>query len=190
VHGSIEAFASDVDARRAAALAGQLPAPVGEVVFQYLGLFRPAKRALTWTRARKLIEELATAIADGCIHRRGRDWAAPPEAWRAAMLQMVETRDKLTLPLKNHNYLAEILAGDANRTEGRAERELEEARRTNVRRSPSPQPPPQMGEGDTQRIDVTRSWVAAENATRARLLNLPHMTEQEENEFIGRQQRC
>ncbi len=127
---SAESYAGDADARATLVLAAELPGEIGAVAIRYLGLFRPGKNALRWDRARRLLEELAPMIKAGSVTRDGREWPAPPAAWRAAMQQMLDKRGAgLELPLKSHGYLLEILKGTANRAEAAQERATEEARR-------------------------------------------------------------
>lgn len=123
---SLDAVLADEAARAAVAAALKLPAPLGDLILRYLAFFRPEKRALTWDRAARLLTELQAAIAGGQVERHGRAWAAPHEAWRAALEQMIESRDRLTLPLKSHGYLYEIVAGLANKAQGVAEKKHEQ----------------------------------------------------------------
>jgi hypothetical protein len=126
---ALEAALTDAAAREAVAVALKLPAPLGGLLLQYIGLFRPAKRSLSWSRVTKLLTELQTLIKAGEIERNGRAWVAPQSHWQAALEQMLNRRDKLSLPLANHGYLLEILAGMANKSEARAEAEAMEAKR-------------------------------------------------------------
>lgn len=126
---AIEAALTDDDARRAVAVALKMPAPLGDLILRYIGLFRPAKRALSWAHAAKLLTELLGPIQAGRVERNGRTWAAPAEAWKAAIEQMLAQRDRLTLPLKTHGYLFEIIAGQANKAEAQAESKAEETKR-------------------------------------------------------------
>lgn len=124
----IEAALADDAARQAVAAALKLPAPLGDLLLRYIALFRPEKRALSWPRAAQLLGELCEAIKRGQVERDGRAWAAPLEAWRAALEQMVNQRDTLTLPLKSHGYLYKIIAAQANRAEGHQEQRTERQR--------------------------------------------------------------
>lgn len=125
----IEAALADDAARQAVAAALRLPAPLGELLLRYIALFRPTKRALSWDRAAKLLDELSAPIRAGQVERNGRIWAAPQESWRAALEEMLERRDKLTLPLKSHGYLFEIVAGFAAKGEARIEQQAETDKR-------------------------------------------------------------
>lgn len=123
---AIEAALTDDAARRAVAAAFKMPAPLGDLILRYIGLFRAPKRALSWDRAARLIDELLASIQAARVERHGRTWAAPLDAWTAALTEMLDRRDKLTLPLKGHGYLFEIVAAQANKTEAHAERKTEE----------------------------------------------------------------
>lgn len=137
---SIEAALTDDAARVAVAAALRLPAPLGDLILRYLALFRPDKRALSWDRAARLLTELLEPIHAAQLERNGRVWPAPLEAWRMALEQMLDKRDTLTLPLKSHGYLFEIVAGAASRAEGGAERKREQAaQRRDGARNTAPQ---------------------------------------------------
>lgn len=129
---SLDVLLSNDGAREAITAALQLPAPLGKLLIQYLGLFRPKERDLSFDRVAKLLGELLPMINDGHIERGGRAWPAPLPAWKEALEQMLVTRDKLQLPMKSHGYLLEIIAGMGSRVEAAAEerREQERQRRT------------------------------------------------------------
>ncbi|MDI3259684.1 MAG: hypothetical protein QJR02_08310 [Sinobacteraceae bacterium] len=125
-------FLVDQEARRFADLISELPPALPRLVLEYLHLFHPAQRVLTWPRALRLLEPLAAAIRRGQVERHGRAWAAPSAAWRAAIEQMLTQRaaGKLRLPLRDHAYLFEIIAASQARVEADREQQLEERRRT------------------------------------------------------------
>lgn len=132
---AIEAALTDDDARRAVAAALKMPAPLGDLVLRYIGLFRAPKRALSWDRAARLIEELLAPMQAGRIERHGRVWAAPLEAWKAALTEMLDRRDKLQLPLKSHGYLFEVVSAQANKSEAQTEAKAEEQKRSRPHRN-------------------------------------------------------
>lgn len=120
----LEVLLADRSAREAVAAALGLPAGLGERLLRYLGLFRPRERALSWDRAARLLGELNEAVSAAQIERDGRTHPAPVEYWKAAIDQMLDNRDKLSLPLKSHGYLYEIIAGLGQRAgEKRAARQ-------------------------------------------------------------------
>ena len=125
---SPEAFLGEAEAQRALLLAFKVPSPLAASLHQYLRLFRPEQRALTARRVETLLAELLPMIEAGRVERRGRLWPAPLEAWRAALDEMVGKRDRLTLPLKSHGYLLEILVGHADKAEGAVETKREQDR--------------------------------------------------------------
>lgn len=119
-----------VEAAREAVLAALLlPAPLGKLLIAYLALFRPAKRQLSWERVASLFADLALPMAEGKIQRRGRIWPARLDYWRAALEEILAKRDKLTLPLKSHGYLFEIIVGYGERAEKAGEQLREQARK-------------------------------------------------------------
>lgn len=154
---SLDALVASEGAREAVMLALQLPAPLGKRLIQYLALFRPLKRELSFERVASLLGELLPDIERAQIHRNGRDWAAPQVAWTAAIEVVLAARDagKLQLPLKSHGYLYEVIAGQVDRMEAKAETDREYRRQQGEgwRRSdefvaageaakPAPDPPP------------------------------------------------
>ncbi len=95
----------------------------GRRLIRYVALFRPAQRQLSWDRVASLLGELLDMIKDGKVERHGRLWAAPETVWVTALDEILARRDegKLTLPLKSHGYLLEIITGQANKAEAAAE---------------------------------------------------------------------
>jgi hypothetical protein len=127
-YGSPDAFIADAEAQRALLLAFQLPASLAAPMQQYLRLFRPPQRALTSRRIETLLAELIPLITAAKIERRGRVWPAPVDAWRTALEEMINKSDRLTLPLKSHGYLLEILTGYASAAEAKTETKREQER--------------------------------------------------------------
>lgn len=108
----IEAGFVDGDGKQLASLlAGTTPA-VGRAAIAYLGLFKPAKSRLSNARAVKLCAELLALIdADDVAadERTGQRRKTVPAVWVAGIEQMLTMRDRLTLPVANHNYLRKIV---------------------------------------------------------------------------------
>ena len=127
-------FSHEHDQRALARLAS-VSIPLGGRVLQYLALFTPPKQRLTAAKKIKLILQLLPDLERGAISWKGRDWAAPREAWAMAIDQMLAARDaqRLELPMKGHGYLYAILAGMADRFEGQAEQQREQQLRTGPR---------------------------------------------------------
>jgi hypothetical protein len=105
-------------------------APLGKRLIAYLGLFRPAQRQLTMDRVAKILKEISPSIRDRQIVRNGRAWAIPLESWTWGLDEIVikAKTDKLTLPLKSHGYLYEMLIAAADKVEAKAEQESENRR--------------------------------------------------------------
>lgn len=108
---SVEVLLADKSARAAVASAFSLPAPLGDRVLRYIALFRPGSRALAWDRAERLIAEIAEMVNAAQISRNGQIYPAPVESWKAAFDAILDSRDRLQLPLKTHGYLLEIIVG-------------------------------------------------------------------------------
>lgn len=178
--GALLLFAADADARYCVKLAGKLPPALERSVWAYLALFQPPQRMLTWKRVRTLLPPLIAAIDAGQVERHGRAWAAPQAAWQGALDEMVDKRDKLSLPLKSHGYLFEILAGGANRTEAQAEEAREQQRRSGRQTESAPSTPVRINPA------VIKGRVEGENRVRARM-GQPPMTPDEEAAFLARQ---
>lgn len=134
---SLDVLLAHEGARAAVLAALQLPAPLGKLLVQYLAMFRPRKRQLSWERVSSLLEELRGPIAAAQIQRSGRDHAAPLEYWKEALEHMVQLRDhgKLQLPLKSHGYLLEVIAGRSEKAGAKAENARDAARASGLRTS-------------------------------------------------------
>lgn len=109
-------------------LALGFPAPLGPAILKYLALFRPGKRRLDWGRVARLLAELLPPIQQARVERNGIVLAAPVELWLGAIESMLAKRDALTLPLKSHGYLFEVVAGMAGTVVARAEKHQDEQR--------------------------------------------------------------
>ncbi len=152
---SLDVLIAIEGAREAVKVALAMPAPLGKLLVQYLSLFRPKQRALSFERVATLLGELQPMIRDGKITRNGRIWSAPQDYWQRALEEMHAKRDKLTLPLKGHGYLLAIIEGYSNKAEAQAEQQHEDrkAGRTQVggvhHSAPSPglRPPSPTGRG-------------------------------------------
>lgn len=125
---SLDVLLTHDGAREALMTALAIPAPLGKLLVQYLALFRPASRDLSFDRVATLLSELLPMIEAGQIERNHRSWVAPIPVWKEALEQIQSQRDKLQLPLKSHGYLLEIIAGMGGRAEAIAETKREEAR--------------------------------------------------------------
>ena len=120
---SADAWENDVIIREAVRFVTSLPDPIPKVILSYLSLFRPGRRALSWKKVLRLSKEIATLAAAGHIQVRGKV-ARPctPRHWATGMEQMIERRQTLSLPLKNHNYLRQVVYQLADQDDADRER--------------------------------------------------------------------
>lgn len=100
---AIEAWVEDDAARELMGLLAGLDAPLGRALVAYLGLWRPASRALSWERALRIAREVLALDADAL-------------RLAAALSQTVEQlrlkRDGGDMrPVSSHGYLKRVLAG-------------------------------------------------------------------------------
>ena len=103
-----------------------------DMALRYVGLFRPAKNALSWTRAKRLLAEIADAVEAGAVRRGGRDWPVPPAMWQEGLEIVVERfrSGALRGPPKGHAYLWEVLSTLSDRAAADEERAREERLRS------------------------------------------------------------
>lgn len=119
----IEWFLADAEHRKFAAIVAELPREVAPLVYHYLALFKTdAGRAMQIRKAVRLVTELKTMVAAGHV-QVDRRVARPcaPRLWALAVEQMIERRDRLTLPMPNHNYLKSIAWDLADKADGKRE---------------------------------------------------------------------
>lgn len=124
----LEAAMNDVAARQAVVKAFDLT-EIGSLLIRYVNLFKPAKSALSMGRLAKLLDELVPMVKAGQITRNGTIYAAPQAYWQQAIEHMLLQREKLTLPIKSHGYLLEIISGYANRADSQREKQTEQGRK-------------------------------------------------------------
>jgi len=125
------AWENDIAARETMQAIIDLPTPVAKTCLGYLSLFRPNKRALTWKKAKTLILELSALIAPGHIQVQGKPArTCPPQLWAMAMAQMVDRAASLQRPLKNHNYLRQIVYQLADQADAKQEQQVRQAEQT------------------------------------------------------------
>lgn len=125
---SLDVLLGNDGARDAVMAALEIPAPLGKLLVQYLGLFRPPTRQLSFDRVANILNELLPMIREAKIERSGRIWSAPQEYWKSAIEDMLAKRDRLTLPLKNHGYLLTIIESYSNKAEAKTEARTEAKR--------------------------------------------------------------
>lgn len=104
---------------------------LGSLALRYLRLHKPPKHRLRLEKVRALLAELLPDMQRHAIHRKGRDWAVPLDAWKAGFEAVFSAAEQgsLTLPLEGNAYLYEVLLRQADRAEGAAERDTEAQRR-------------------------------------------------------------
>ncbi|NDP58028.1 MAG: GAF domain-containing protein [Oxalobacteraceae bacterium] len=129
---SLDALVSHDAARAAIKAALELDAGLGGLVYQYLGLFRPAKNALGWDKVASVLHELNPMIASAQIQRDGQSYPAPREVWKAALATVLATRSTLTLPLKTHGYLLGIIVNNHKQQNKQLENKRDMARSGNT----------------------------------------------------------
>lgn len=89
----------------------ELPSEVQVYFLSYLSLFRPKSgSAIQLTKVERLTTDLVDLIKLRYVHVQGQvDRPSSPRIWAQAMEQMIEQAPRLTLPIKNHNYLKSIV---------------------------------------------------------------------------------
>ena len=110
---SLDALIAHEQARQSLWTLANIGGPMTQGLVRYLGLFRPAKSALSASRMATLMAELLPDIQAGQIYRNGQSYPAPVAAWAYAFNEVLAARDsgRLKTPLKSHGYLYEIIAG-------------------------------------------------------------------------------
>ncbi len=131
----VEAGLTDLSARQALKAAlDQWPAPLAPHLFAYLALFRPPHQALRWPRLARVIADLSTLVASGQVVRHHETRPATLAAWGDGLAEVLQLAGAgtLTLPLRSHGLLAEIVhrqAGQRQQREEQASRPLHPSHR-------------------------------------------------------------
>lgn len=109
---SLDSLINDADASSVLRAVLEMDAEMGKAAIRYVGLFRPAKSQLSWSRTAKLLNELLPMMKAQTAVRDGVSSPAPAEAWLHGFNETVNARDqgRLKLPLKSHGYLLEIVS--------------------------------------------------------------------------------
>ena len=109
---SLDSLINDADASSVLRAVLEMDAEMGKAAIRYIGLFRPAKSQLSWSRTAKLLNELLPMMKAQTAERDGVSHPAPAEAWLHGFNETVNARDqgRLKLPLKSHGYLLEIVS--------------------------------------------------------------------------------
>ena len=142
---SLDSLINDADASAVLRDVLEMDVEMGKAAIRYVGLFRPAKSQLSWSRTAKLLSELMPMIKAQEAVRDGVASPAPAEAWLHGFNETVNARDqgRLKLPLKSHGYLLEIVS----QWQGSG--------------LPSPQPSPTGRGGESSAPSKLRQGVAA-----------------------------
>lgn len=163
---SLDSLVGHDGARAALAELAALSGPFAGAVLRYLALFRPEKRQLSLDRVASLLAELNPMILEARITRNGRVYAAPREVWVAAIDTMLASRDRLTLPLKSHGYLLEIIVGQVHKAESAAESKREAGRAGHTQvggHAPRPEPAPEPEKPRASPETIAATLAAAKN---------------------------
>lgn len=109
---SLDTLINDAEASAVLKAVLEMDAELGKAAIRYIGLFRPAKSQLSWSRTAKLLNELLPMIKAQEAARDGVCFPAPTEAWIHGFNETINARDqgRLKLPLKSHGYLLEIVS--------------------------------------------------------------------------------
>jgi len=140
-HGDVETFFVDADAKRLSAAFADMDPALGRAVIAYLRLFKPTKNALRLLRAARIVADLSALVESGTVcrdERSGMSRATTPALWTQGIEQLLDQRDRLTLPLSNHHYLRAIVFGLAEQVMARAEAKAEQSKRTGQQRRTTP----------------------------------------------------
>jgi len=130
---SLDVFLSE-DSVRDALNAVIAAHPAGETLIKpmlrYIGLFAPAKSRMAYSRLAALIGEITPAMRIAEITRNGRTWPAPLAYWQSAFETVLNAAHQggLSLPLKSHGYLLEVIARMSSKGEAHAETLREQQR--------------------------------------------------------------
>lgn len=124
-------------------IAAEMQPELWRLIVQYLALFRPQKTKLSFNRMASLLGELHPMIKNAVFERSGKQYHAPLNYWLSAIEQMLAQRDRLTLPLKSHGYLFEIMMSiDAKSIKDIEKTVTERSRSTPPEQTPPPEATP------------------------------------------------
>ncbi|PTQ91244.1 hypothetical protein [Agitococcus lubricus] len=124
-------LAAEDGASEVVKISGEMQPELWRLMVQYIALFRPQKTKLSFSRMASLLGELHPMIKNAAFERGGKQFHAPLNYWLAAIEQMLAQRDRLTLPLKSHGYLFEIMMS----LDAKAIKDIEKKKAT-----PTPEP--------------------------------------------------
>lgn len=90
---SLDTLINDVDASAVLKAVLDMDAELGKAAIRYIGLFRPAKSQLSWSRTAKLLNELMPMIKAETVERDGVSYPAPAAAWIHGFTETLAARD-------------------------------------------------------------------------------------------------
>ncbi|MDH5524469.1 MAG: hypothetical protein OEY01_10825 [Desulfobulbaceae bacterium] len=132
---SAEGWVNDAAIREMLVAMSTLAQPLPPAVLHYLSLFRPTSSAMSWSKALKLVREIAALTGTGNVQVQGQvSRPCPAPTWALAMDQMVAQRDTLKRPMKNHNYLRQVAWSMADAEDLQVEKSRDVERQTPFRR--------------------------------------------------------
>lgn len=106
---SLDSLVANEKASEALHLALSFNGDLGKALIGYMGLFRPAEKALSFDRVAKLLNELLPLIQQSEFKRNHQVYAATVDVWIDGINQVLANRHQLRLPLNGHGYLLEIM---------------------------------------------------------------------------------
>lgn len=119
-----------------ARLIKHIPDGKTQLVMRYLAMFKPRKNAQSFKTLNKRLDEILALIESAQVKRAGEVRAAPKALWFSTMEELaINKPESLELPLKSHNYLAQMVWSQCDKAEAMAEARREQARRNQVRDS-------------------------------------------------------
>lgn len=128
---SAETMTNDEAARKTLGFICKMDPPLPVIVLPYLSLFRPEKSALGWSKALRLAQELAALVGKGHVQIEQKPARpCPARFWAQAMEEMLDRRERITRPLKNHNYLRDVAYTIAEREDAAVEKRTVTAERS------------------------------------------------------------
>ena len=123
---SLDLLVSNEEARDALVAITMMSDELTKTAIKYIGMFRPTSKDLSWSRVAKLLNEIMPMIASETVTRGGVTKKATREMWLDGMRECIAARDagRLSLPLKTHGYLLEIVSNMQYKDAANRERKI------------------------------------------------------------------
>jgi len=111
----------DTEARKALAIALEMPVPLARLVVPYVGLHAPSAKRIVWRKLTRILGDLVALINSGQVTHGGQSHAAPLDLWKDGIERVLQAAEagQLTLPLEGHGYLTKVVWTEAKRRAGR-----------------------------------------------------------------------